>query len=921
VPAERASGGAGGNGREGASRSGNARGRSNGAGSPARAQGPRATYRLQLHAGFDFDAAAGTADYLANLGVSHVYSSPYLQAAPGSTHGYDVVNPQQVNVELGGAVGHQRFCRVLGDRGLGQILDIVPNHMAIGGDENPWWTDVLENGPSSSYARYFDVDWDPVGSPLTDTVLLPVLGDHYGRVLDAGELRLERQGGSFHVRYHERRFPVSPPTLERLITEAGYRAEADELVFIGAAMGSLPASTATDRQSVVRRHRDKEVLRVQLARLLGDHPEIAATVDDIVAEWNQHPDRLHQLLEDQNYRLAFWRMAGQELGYRRFFDVATLIGLRTEDERVFGDTHQLILQWLRDGVIDGVRVDHPDGLRDPQAYFGRLRSAAPHSWIVAEKILAREEELPDDWPVNGTTGYDFMNRVAGLFVDPAGEEPMTRLYQDYTGRREPFDELAYRNKHRVMRELLAAELTRLTELAVNVIQRHRRHRDYTRLQLREALAELVACLPVYRIYLRPGEQTLPETDRAYLEAAVAEARWRRGEELGEDLLRFLRDLLLDNYPGQLEAELIARFQQLSGAVMAKGVEDTTFYEYGRLISLNEVGGEPGHFGVSPQEFHGACRRTQADWPTTMLATATHDHKRGEDVRCRISALSEMPDDWREAVEHWTQMNRAKRTGRFPDRNTEYFLYQTLVGAWPVDGDRLGGYMEKAVREAKTFTSWTDRDERYERALRRFIERLLEDDQFIASLEAFLGRLLPSAYISSLSQTLLKLTAPGVPDIYQGTELWDLSLVDPDNRRPVDYRLRREMLDRARSATAAEALAEMSSGFPKLWLIHRVLTLRARRPELFGAQSSYLPLTAQGAKAEHVVAFARGGEAVVVAQRLARRRGEGWGDTCITLAGGRWRDELSDQVRDGGEVRLDELLTDFPVALLMPEPLI
>jgi (1->4)-alpha-D-glucan 1-alpha-D-glucosylmutase len=898
------------------------RGRAGNGGRPATPPvAPRATYRLQLHAGFDFDAAAGIADYLSALGVSHVYSSPYLQAAPGSTHGYDVVNPQQVNHELGGPVAHQRFCRVLGERELGQVLDIVPNHMAIGGAENPWWTDVLENGPASRYARYFDVDWDPAGSPLTNTVLLPVLGDHYGRVLDAGELVLERDGGAFHIRYHERRFPVSPSSLEGPVVEAGLRAESDELVFIGRALGSLPPPAATDRESIVRRHRDKEVLRFLLARLMGDRPAIAATLDEVVVELNRDRDRLHLLLEEQNYRLAFWRMAGQELGYRRFFDVATLIGLRTEDERVFRDTHELVLRWLREGVLDGVRVDHPDGLRDPQAYFSRLRSAAPNAWIVAEKILARDEDLPADWPVNGTTGYDFMNRVAGLFVDPAAEGPLTTFYRDFTGRNETFEELAYRNKHRVMREMLAAELTRLTELAVNVIQRHRRHRDYTRVQLREALAELVACLPVYRIYLRPGEQALSETDRAYLEAAVAEARWRRGEELGEDLLRFLRDLLLDNYPGQLEGELIARFQQLSGAVMAKGVEDTTFYDYNRLISLNEVGGEPGHFGVAPAEFHDWCRRIQADWPTTMLSTATHDHKRGEDVRCRISALSEMPEQWRAAVQEWSEMNRAKRTGRFPDRNTEYFLYQTLVGAWPIDAERLTGYMEKAVREAKAFTSWTDQDERYERALRRFIERLLEDGDFIASLERLLDQVLPAARISSLSQTLLKLTAPGVPDIYQGTELWDLSLVDPDNRRPVDYRLRRELLDRARTASVQDVLAEIDLGLPKLWLIQRVLALRSRRPELFGAQSSYAALSAEGSKADHVVACARGGEAVIVAQRLAHRRGEGWSDTCLRLASGRWRDELSGTVHDGGELPLDHLLADFPVALLMPEPLL
>jgi (1->4)-alpha-D-glucan 1-alpha-D-glucosylmutase len=879
---------------------------------------PRATYRLQLHGGFDFDAAAGIADYLSALGVSHVYSSPYLQAAPRSLHGYDVVNPRQVNQELGGAVAHQRFSRTLGERGLGQVLDIVPNHMAIG-DQNPWWADVLENGPASRYARYFDVDWDPAGSPLTNTVLLPVLGDHYGRVLEASELSVVREGGWFFVRYHEHRFPVSPPSLEGLVTRAGYRAESDELVFIGGALGALPPSSATDRESVVRRHRDKEVLKAQLGRLLGDRAEVAEAIDTALTELNADPDRLDELLEKQNYRLALWRMAGQELGYRRFFDVSTLIGLRTEDERVFRDTHELILRWLRDGVLDGVRVDHPDGLRDPQAYFARLRQASPQAWIVAEKILARDEQLPADWPINGTTGYDFMNRVGGLFVDPAGEEPMTRFYRDFTGQTDTFEELAYRNKHRVMRELLAAELTRLTELAVNVIQGHRRHRDYTRFQLREALAELIACLPVYRVYIRPGE-AISAIDERYLNAALQQARTRRGEELGTDLLEFLRDLLLSRRPTDAETELVARFQQLSGAVMAKGVEDTTFYQYSRLLSINEVGGEPGHFGVSLGEFHEACRRTQADWPTTMLSSATHDHKRGEDVRCRISVLSEMPEEWRATVEEWADHNRAKRTGRWPDHNTEYFIYQTLVGAWPIDTERLTGYLEKAVREAKTHTSWTDQDARYERALKRFVERLLGDREFIASLEKSLATVLPAARTSSLTQTLIKLTAPGVPDIYQGTELWDLSLVDPDNRRPVDYAERLRLLEQARTADCAQVLDHMDDGLPKLWLIHRVLALRSSRPELFGANSTYQPLSAEGPAREHVVAFARGGEAVVVGQRLVHRLGGDWGRTTVRLAQGRWRDELSGEVHDGGEVMVERLLAAFPVALLMPEPL-
>ncbi|CAN5815400.1 malto-oligosyltrehalose synthase [soil metagenome] len=882
------------------------------------AQVPRATYRLQLRAGFDFAAAAGIADYLADLGVSHVYTSPYLQAAPGSAHGYDVVDPRRVNTELGGPVAHQRFGAALGENELGQVLDVVPNHMAIGGSENPWWWDVLENGPASRYARFFDVEWDSADPNFRATVLLPVLGDHYGRVLEAGDLSLTRDRSTFLVRYAEHSFPVAPPSLEGLLVAAGRRAGSDELIVIGESFGRLPASTATDRESVARRHRGKEVLKQQLSRLLADRPKLEAAVDDALVELNADVERLDGFMQGQNYRLAWWRAAGEDLDYRRFFDVTTLAGLRMEDEHVFNETHELVLGWLRDGTLDGLRIDHPDGLRDPRKYFDRLHNASPRAWIVAEKILEPGEQLPAGWPIAGTTGYDFLNHLTRLYVDPDGEGPLTELYAEFTGQRDEFADVAYRAKHLVLREVLGAELNRLSEYLVGVVRGHRRHRDYSRVQLRDALRELIACFPVYRTYVQAEDGVVGAADETHIAQAVASAAERR-PDLPADLLEFLSDVLRLRIAGEREAEFVMRFQQLTGPVMAKGVEDTAFYRYNRLLALNEVGGDPGRFSAGTEAFHAQMVATQAAWPATMLASSTHDTKRAEDVRTRLALLSEMPSQWAAEARAWRKMNEAKwpaGTGEI-DRNTEYLIYQTLVGTWPIKFDRLWPYLEKAVREAKTYTSWTDPSEPYENGLRAFVKACLADRTFTERVAAFVTDLTPDWHVSSLAQALLRLTCPGVPDIYQGTELWDLSLVDPDNRRPVDYELRRRLLDQARTATAEDVLADPAAGLPKLWLIRRALAVRNSRPELFGAAGNYRPIIARGKSAEHVVAFARGGEAVVVVPRLVRRLGGKWADTTLELPRGAWRNELTGERHEGGSVRLSELLGRFPVCLLLP----
>ncbi|HEX2643252.1 MAG TPA: malto-oligosyltrehalose synthase, partial [Thermoanaerobaculia bacterium] len=649
-------------------------------------QRPLSTYRLQLRPEFGFDEAAAVAGYLADLGVSHVYSSPYLQAAAGSTHGYDVTDPTRVNEELGGAAAHERFCQTLGEKGLGQVLDIVPNHMAVTEKGNRWWWDVLENGPSSRYASYFDVDWEAPQARLRNLVLLPILGDHYGRILDAGELKLVREGGSFEIRYHEHRMPVAPRSLDTLLAEAAERRGSDDLAFLAESFGRLPHATATDRVSSALRHRDKEVLRRLLDRLCREDPEAAAEIDAVVAEINASPDRLHDLLERQNYRPAFWRTAGRELGYRRFFDVHTLAGLRAEDERVFTDTHALMLDWIHRGVLDGLRIDHPDGLRDPARYFERLRAVAPEAWLVAEKILEPGEALPASWPIDGTTGYDFLNRAGGLFVDPAGEEPLTRIYTELTGEPADWAEMVWDRKHKVLAELLASDVNRLAEVFLTVCEAHRDQRDYTRHELRQAIREVAACFPVYRSYVRAETGEKSPEDEAHIRQAVEAARARRPDLSGE-LLDFFQSLLLLEVRGEAEAELVMRFQQLTGPTMAKGVEDTSFYNFHRLVALNEVGGDPGRFGFSVEDFHRAAEEAQQLWPYGMLASSTHDTKRSEDVRARLYLLSEIPEIWEKAVRRWQARNERHRRGAWPDPNAEYLLYQTLVGAWPITPER------------------------------------------------------------------------------------------------------------------------------------------------------------------------------------------------------------------------------------------
>ena len=791
---------------------------------------PTGTYRLQLRPEFTFDDATAVLPYLHDLGVSHVYLSPVLQAAPGSTHGYDVVDHSHLNDELGGAESFRRLSDAAAGLGMGVVVDVVPNHMAVPtpASLNAALWSVLRNGPASPYARWFDVDW----AAQERAVLMPVLGRRIGEVVADGEITLDRTGGRSGepvLRYFDHVFPVRPGTED------------------------LP---------------------------------------------------LPELLDRQFYRLAHWRVGDEELNYRRFFDIDTLAGLRVEDEQVFAQTHAVLLALVSEGRIHGLRIDHPDGLADPRGYIRRLARATDHAWVVVEKILEGDEPLPTDWPCAGTTGYDALQRIGGALVDPAGAAPLTELYTRLTGEPGDFAGVVGEAKRFVVEHGLQAEVARLVEVAAAICHDHLALRDHTRRGIREALVELLTAMPVYRAYVVPGEPA-PVASREVLEAAAAAA----AGHLAEDRLGTL-DLVVGLASGDLgrgphRDEFVVRFQQTCGPVMAKGVEDTAFYRWLRLTALNEVGGDPAHFGVEPDELHRWCARQQADWPAAMTTLSTHDTKRSEDVRARLAVLSELPGEWATAVTQWRESTAPVRPGRL-DANTEYLIWQTVVGAWPIDAARLAGYLEKATREAKRHTTWTEPDEEYDRAVREFAERVVEDEAVRAQVTAFVDRLASPFRANVLGQKLLALTVPGVPDVYQGCELVDLALVDPDNRRPVDWAARL-----ARLAALDEGEPPQDLDDEKLLVVSRALRLRRAKPAWFGASATYDPVDTG---TPHAIAFSRAGSVVTVVSRLTTGQ-EGWGRATIRLRDGRWRDELTGRSYDAS-VALADLLGDLPVALLV-----
>lgn len=961
---------------------------------------PLATYRLQFNRNFTFAQATALVPYLSALGVSHVYASPYLKARPGSMHGYDIIDHNSFNPEIGTPEDFERFAAALRSHNMGQVLDIVPNHMGIMGADNAWWLDLLENGQASDYADYFDIDWEPLQDDLHGKVLVPVLSDQYGTVLESGELKLrfDQRRGEFSIFYHDHCFPVDPKEYSLII---GYRL--DKLVErLGAdhsllfefqnlltAFGHLPARASASPEKIAERNRNKEIHKRRLAELCGLSPDIPRFIEENLKEINGvvgNPasfNALHELIKVQAYRLAYWRVAADDINYRRFFDINDLAGLRMENEAVFDATHRLVLQLLAEGKVDALRIDHPDGLYDPVQYLRRLQErfsgatdARNHKttmqfkpvYIVLEKIIAGYERLPDDWPVHGTTGYRFVNVVNGLFVDTGAELKMSRIYSAFSGETIDFDEVLYRSKRLIMKVALSSELNVLANLLRRIANARRHTCDFTLNSLRSALAEIVACFPVYRTYVTADK--VSAEDRRFIEWAVSVAK-RRSQAAEISIFDFVRDVLTtsiadgknDDYR-KLSVSFAMKFQQFTGPVMAKGMEDTSFYRYNRLVSLNEVGGDPRSFGFTLNAFHGASKDRANSWPQTMIATSTHDGKRSEDVRARINVLSEMPAAWRLSLRRWSRINRSKKQkvegAPAPSRNDEYLLYQTLIGVWPLEEfnetklaalrERIQLYMRKAVREAKVHSSWVNPNADYEEALSNFVGGLLgafENNLFLADFLPAQKRITRFGMLNSLSQTLIKLTSPGVPDIYQGNELWDFSLVDPDNRRPVDYDRRRLMLQRLQTfmtvphnelPARVHVIADsMEDGRCKLYLHWRTLALRREYPRLF-QEGDYQPLSAVGEKADHVCAYARQTEdqaIVVVAPRFfARLAGDGdagptvasvWGNTRIELPGPMEQltfvniftsERLAPVRRDGKTyLLLSTLHAHFPVALV------
>jgi len=946
---------------------------------------PRATYRLQLNHEFTFTQAIEIVPYLASLGISHCYLSPCLKARPGSMHGYDIVDHNSFNPEIGSAEDFDRLVRTLREHKMGLILDIVPNHMGVMGSDNIWWLDVLENGESSVYADFFDIDWEPLKDELHGKVLVPVLHDHYGAVLESGELKLtfHPERGEFDISYRNHRFPVDPKEYPRILekcaptipdSEAVTSSAVLEYQSVTAAFRHLPGRRELSEERIAERNRDKEISKRRLAELCARSSEITACVGHAVRSINGDAgdpssfEDLHELIKAQAFRLANWRVAADDINYRRFFDTNDLAGIRIENEKVFEATHRFVLGLASEGKVDGFRIDHPDGLYDPARYFDRLSRAIRtpgndgkirEPYIVIEKILTSAEKLPATWAVSGTTGYDFANLVNGLFVDPAAMMRMERIYRNFTSDKVDFEDLAYRCKKLIIQVALASELNVLSNHIARIALSKRRTCDFTLNSLRDALTEVVADFPVYRTYITGS--SVSESDIRYIRLAIAAAKWR-SPAADTSIFDFVRDVLLTKIADGQDAaykkavsNFAMKFQQFTGPVMAKGVEDTAFYRYNRLVSLNDVGADLQRFGVQTSEFHSANQDRARSWPHTMVATSTHDSKQSEDARARIDSLSEMAGLWRLRVRQWKRFNRNHKRmvndHAAPSTNDEYLLYQTLVGAWPSEPmandhdreefrNRIESYMLKAIREAKRHTSWINQNKEYESAVSSFVKSLLTPgpkNRFLGDFVLFQSRAARIGMWNSLSQTLLKLTCPGVPDIYQGTELWDFSLVDPDNRRAVDFHRRKQLFQQlGQSEPTIEALRSMleapSDGLLKLHLIRNTLRFRSQQPDLFRS-GRYVPLAVEGAQSDHVVAFARtsgSSTAIVIAPRLigtllndkdiCPTGHEIWRETRIILPFGDeprpYRNVLTGQwVEAGSFVDAADALAIFPVALL------
>jgi (1->4)-alpha-D-glucan 1-alpha-D-glucosylmutase len=965
---------------------------------------PAATYRVQFNQSFTFQQAAEIVDYLDELGISDLYASPFLMARPGSLHGYDVTDHSRFNPEIGDEPSFLKLSEKLRQRGMGLVVDVVPNHMCISHPSNKWWWDVLENGPSSPFARVFDIEWHPPKAELANKVLLPVLGDQYGRALENQDIRVIYADEELKVVFYETPLPLAPRTWTMILepATAKLRDKLDpahenvaELESIVTALSHLADNTETDEARIRERQREKEIVKKRLSAVLGSSPEARLALEETLAEINGERgnprsfDRLERLLDSEAYRLSFWRVAMDEINYRRFFDINELAAIRVEDPEVFSPVHALIFELVSQGHVTGLRVDHPDGLYEPEKYFrylqdntktqnglakrngngnGKRNGVERTFYIVAEKILGRNEPLRATWAVEGTTGYGFLNLLNGLFVDHSKERAFEQLYERFTGRTSEFADLVCDTKRLILQVSMSSELNVLARKLDLISEHHRWYRDFTLENLRDALREVIAAFPVYRTYLRTDDKEADPEDRKQINIAIRQAK-RRNPAVNESVFDFIQSLLLLEHPEGLDDaqrgerhSFAMRFQQLSAPVMAKGVEDTAFYRYYPLASLNEVGGGPERFGVSISAFHRRNLIGAELWPNSMNATSTHDTKRGEDVRARINVLSEMPGEWYRVIRRWQEMNRhwKTKTGevRSPGDNEEYLLYQTLVGTWPLMPmsseehagyvRRIQQYMEKAMHEAKVHTSWISPNVEYDQAVKQFVKNMLDPsagNAFLDDFQQFQAPIAKAGMWNSISQVVLKAASPGMPDFYQGNELWCFDLVDPDNRRPVDFELRRQMLGKIRAQAGQDraALVDRLASNPcdgaiKLYTTSAALHLRKDQRALF-AEGSYTGLTASGTRANHVVGFARSlGRKTVIA--LAGRfflrmfhahpapTGDVWGDTAVLLPRkikqASFLDVLSGQKisieprEDGLAIPLAQAFAHCPVALLETE---
>ena len=915
---------------------------------------PRATYRLQFHAGFGFKDAIRLAPYFARLGISHVYASSYLKAKPGSTHGYDITDHLKLNPELGSDDDFAAMVAVFRSQELGQILDFVPNHMGVGGADNTLWLDVLEWGPQADHAGWFDIDWDPDRRYLKDKLLVPFLGNQYGVELRDGKLALKFDAaeGSLAVwAYDTHKLPICPLHYGDILGQ-----EDAELDRLSDYFGDLPR---WQPQIALR----AATLKAELAAVIRANPDAREALDRSLGRLNQDWRALDRLIQLQCWRIADFRVAGDDINYRRFFNINDLAGIRMELPAVFKHAHGRILPMLEDGTLDGLRIDHIDGLIDPKGYIDTLRAAVSKPfYLVVEKILAAHESLREDWQVEGTTGYDFTNLVLGVLINPASEADFDATYRDFTGMRTAFSSIVYDCKIRIMENEMASELNALGRDAGRVARQNPVTQDFTKTVLQRAIKQIVACFPVYRTYIEfdsdPDASAASAADRRDLDWALTQAR-RFDPDLDPSVFDFLHALLSGRLTAQPQSgfsrssvlRLAMKLQQYSGPVMAKGLEDTAFYRYNRFVALNEVGGEPERFGISAAAFHKANAQRARRWPAAMLATSTHDTKRGEDSRARLAVLADMPDEWSRQVQGWSRLIRARRgesrAGEIgsapPDRNDEYLFYQLLVGSWPVEllespdaeglegyGKRIAATLEKSMREAKLRSNWSAPDPAYEEAMQSFARAALDPSRagFLASFLPFVQRVARLGVQNSLVTAVLKLTVPGMPDIYQGCELWDLSLVDPDNRRPVDYDFRSRALEALQPAlerdpgtTIRELLGNWSDGRIKLALISLLLNWRAAQPALF-ATGGYEPLGIAGDKASQALGFVRSDGADQIAVLVAlypglREADPDWQDSHAALPGGVWRDLFGGRtVQGGGNVKLADLFDLLPVTVLV-----